>query len=303
MTTKIKVLLGIIAAQLGLIFFALYGREGGQGSSASTPVFALATDSAQVDQIVLGANTLRREPRGWTINGQHPADARLIGQLLGVLRKIEVKRPVPPSQRDSVARRLAAQGMEVQVLAGGQPQNRYRALGIGPDTYAQVAGQPPVQLYLPGYHLNLHEVFALPAGEWRHKTLVATGFASVRALSVRYPENPADDFRIERDSGFYKVAGIGQLDSAMVVNYLGAYRSLNVAAYLDRPGLADSLQKAAPFAILQLQAISERNDLDLRVYVNQQRMLGLLGETGEVVALEPRYFTRFLVRKRDFGKE
>jgi hypothetical protein len=303
MTTKIKVLLGIIAAQLGLLFFALSAREGGRGSQPAVSAFALAADSAQVDKIVLGANTLQRTPSGWTINGQHPADARLVGQLLGLLRKVEVKRPVPPTQRDSVARLLAARGIQVQVYAGGQPQTSYQALGLGPDTYAQTAGQPPVQLFLPGYHLDLHEVFALPAGEWRHKTLVATGFASVRALSVRYPQSPTDDFLIERDSGFYKVGGIGQLDSAMLVNYLGAYRSLQVAAFLDWPGLADSLQKAKPFAILQLQGISERNDLDLRVYVNQQRMLGLVGKTGEVVALEPRYFTRFLVRQRDFGQE
>jgi hypothetical protein len=303
MTTKIKVLIGVIAAQLAFIFFSLTGQpEAGNRPAAQGAAFAITADSASVDKLVFGKNVLQRQRDQWTINATYPADPRLIRQLLDLMRKIEIKRPVADQQRDSVGKMLASQGANIQVYANGQRQNQYQIVGQGPDTYAQLPGQAPVSLFLPGHNLVLHEIFTMPEGEWRNKTIIATGFTSLRELWVRYPANPADDFHIRRDSGFYHVEGIKELDSAMVFNYLNAYQSVNVLAFLDNIKLRDSLGNVPHFAQLEVMAINERNDQTILIYVNRQRMLGVLTKTQEVVALDPRYFTRFLVRKRDFGK-
>jgi hypothetical protein len=303
MTTKLKILLGIIAVQLVVLFLVL--RSGGTNrasASAQASAFALTADSAQVDKVVFGPNTLQRRGGEWTINGNYPADPRLVRQLLDLLRKIEVKRPVAASQQDSLGQQLGKSGLKVEIFADGKIQNTYLVLGQGPDTYAQAPGEGAVQLFMPGYSLVLHEVFAMPEGEWRHKTIISTGFTSLRTLRVRYPASPPDDFFLERDSGFFRVQGIRDLDSAMVFNYVNAYRSVNVLAYLPQPHLLDSLLKISPFAEIDLRAINERNDQLLKIYVNPEAMFGILEKTNELVALDPRYFTRFLVRQKDFGK-
>ncbi|MCU0448575.1 MAG: hypothetical protein MUC97_01865 [Bernardetiaceae bacterium] len=310
MTPKIKLLVGVIAAQVGLIAWLSLSGPGAPsaGSPSEALAFALA-DTAGVDQIGLGPNTLTKQGRGWLINGRHPADGRLVAQLLEILVKVEVKKPAPARLRDSLAKALAGPAHQLTILANGQPKQRYQFGGQGLESYGLAPSGPfanqPMVLFLPGQNLVLYQALQMPAAEWRDKVVLASNFNSLRRLELRYPAQPADDFVITPHQGFYQIEGITQLDSAMTYNYVNAYRRVEVVTYVERPGLADSLKQAAPFATIHWQDINEQRDTQLNIYANPQtpqRLYGVLARTGEVVGLDPRYFTKFLVRKKDFGK-
>jgi hypothetical protein len=308
MTPKIKLLIGLIGVQVALVAWLSWGGGPAAGGPSEALAFALP-DTAGVDQIVLGPNTLTKQGRGWLINGRHPADARLVAQLLEILAKVEVKKPAPANLKDSLAKALAAPSQQLAVLANGQPKQRYQFGGQGLESYGLASGGPfanqPMVLFLPGQNLVLHQALQMPAAEWRDKVVLASNFNSLRHLRVQYPAQPADDFVVTPNQGFYQVEGITQLDSAMAYNYVNAYRRLEVVTYVERPGLADSLKQVKPFAVIDWQDINEQRDTQLAIYANPQtpqRLYGVLARTGEVVGLDPRYFTKFLVRKKDFGK-
>jgi hypothetical protein len=119
---------------------------------------------------------------------------------------------------------------------------------------------------------------------------------------LTYTDKPQESFVIERDSTFFKVQGINKLDSNMVGNYVDAYKNIRVFSFLDKPAMKDSLLKTQPYCIIEVEDIDKSKNNSIKVFTDKKQLFGILGKTEELVELEPRYFTRFFVRKKDFSK-
>ncbi len=303
MSNKIKILLGLILVELVAIAFAIRSDDKQTSmNDNSLQQFALL-DSTGVNRFVFGKNILERNKAGvWIVNQKYSADAPLIRQLFQVLAKIEIKKPVSDNLKKEIATQFQEQGIEVQIFKEGKAVQSLKMLDKERECIVQKPNGEAYVLYVPGYNISLSEVFKLSEGDWRAKTVISSSFFGVKKIALTYAEKPQESFVIERDSTFFKVQGINELDSNMVGNYVDAYKNIRVFSFLDNPAMKDSLLKTQPYCIIEVEDIDKSKNNSIKVFTDKKQLFGILGKTEELVELEPRYFTRFLVRKKDFAK-
>ncbi|GAB4194211.1 MAG: hypothetical protein OHK0057_25100 [Thermoflexibacter sp.] len=303
MSNKIKILLGIILVEIMAIAFSI-STQSKQTSmnDNSLQQFALL-DSTGVHRFIFGKNTLERNEIGtWIVNQKYTADAPLIRQLFQVLAKIEIKKPVSDNVKKEIAEQFQTQGIDIQILKEGKTVHSFKMLDRERECIVQKPDGEAYVIYVPGYNISLSEVFKLSEGDWRAKTVISSSFFGVKKIALTYTEKPQESFVIERDSTFFKVQGISKLDSNMVGNYVDAYKNIRVFSFLDKPAMKDSLLKTQPYCIIEVEDIDKSKNNSIKVFTDKKQLFGILGKTEELVELEPRYFTRFFVRKKDFAK-
>jgi hypothetical protein len=303
MSNKIKILLGVILVEIIAIAFSI-STQSKQTSmnDNSLQQFALL-DSTGVHRFVFGKNTLERNESGtWMVNQKYTADAPLIRQLFQVLAKIEIKKPVSDNLKKEIAEQFQTQGLDIQILKEGKTVQSFKMLDRERECIVQKPDGEAYVLYVPGYNISLSEVFKLSEGDWRAKTVISSSFFGVKKIALTYTDKPQESFVIERDSTFFKVQGINKLDSNMVGNYVDAYKNIRVFSFLDKPAMKDSLLKTQPYCIIEVEDIDKSKNNSIKVFTDKKQLFGILGKTEELVELEPRYFTRFFVRKKDFSK-
>ncbi|MCS7019530.1 MAG: hypothetical protein RMJ87_10585 [Cytophagales bacterium] len=302
MTTKLKILFAIIVLELALIGFWFYKRtsDTSANSSIGENYFAL-TDTAGIDRIVLGKNTFKLSHGEWLLNDRYQADKPLLGELFMLLRKVEVQQLITGKEGEALRNQIDRQGQNVELWRGNQPVLSFRVVGIRGNAYAMAKNSPsPAALYIPGYSINIYEALTLPEGEWRNKNLVSSGWLGIRNLRIRYSETPDQNIDIRRENEFYKVNGVQNLDSAMLYRYIEAYRGFRVYSFLDNPTMRDSLSRLVPFCQIEIETLNSKSGL--HVYASKSGMYGITQPANELVQLEPRYFARFLVRRKDFER-
>jgi hypothetical protein len=303
MTNKIKILTGLIALEIIAIAFSFVSKDTQTSvNNSNSQTFAL-TDTVGVSRLVFGKNILQQNKAGkWTINEKHLADAPLMRQLFALLQKIDIKKPVSANLKAEIIAQIAKQGIDIQFGSANDLRQSFKIIGKEGECYAMRADGEVFVLYVPGYNISLSEVFYLSEGDWREKTVIASRFAGVKKVAISYTAKPQESFVIQRDSTFFKVEGISKLDTNMVGNYVDAFKSVRVFSFLDKPVIKDSLQKIEPYCVITLEDIDKEKSNTIKVFANKQSLYGILGKTDELVELEMRYFTRFLVRKKDFEK-
>jgi muconolactone delta-isomerase len=302
LTAKLKILLAIIVLELAALGFWFYQRGTGTPANASVGEnYFTLTDTTGIDRIVLGKNTFKLSNGEWQLNERYQADKPLLRELFMLLRKVEVQQLITGAEGESLRKDLESQGQTVELWRGNQQVLSFKIFGFKGNAYAIAKdSKAPAALYIPGYSLNIYEALTLPEGEWRNKNLVSTGWLGIRSLRIRYSETPDQNIDIRRDNEFYKVAGVQQLDSAMLYRYIESYRNFRVYSFVDNPPLRDSLRRLIPFCEMEIETLNGNSGIN--VYAGRSGMYGITQPANELVQLEPRYFARFLVRRKDFER-
>jgi hypothetical protein len=303
MTPKIKILLGLIVIEIVAIVFSVSSNDRTTSlTNNNLQQFALI-DSTGVNRFVFGENTLQRNEDGrWTINQKYWADAPLMRQLFMLLEKIEVKKPVSEQMKVEVSKQIQEEGIEIQFFKENMLSQSFKMIDREGECYVLKPDGEAFVLYVPGYNVALSEVFGLTEGDWREKTVIASRFLGLKKITLTYTEKPQESFTILRDSTFFKIDGITKIDTNMVGNYVDAFKSVRVFSFLENPAFRDSLLKTSPYCLIEVEDIDRNKNNAIKVFTDKKTLYGIISKTNELVALEPRYFTRFLVRKKDFEK-
>lgn len=302
LTFKLKILLAVIVLEVALLAFWFYRQSGGNASAPTeSENFFVLSDTSGIDRIILGKNVMQRIGGEWQLNNRYQADKALLHELLTLLQKIEIRQIVDGTEGEQLRSDIEKQGQHVEVWRGKERILAFKIWGNQGNTYAVSAAQRlPAALYIPGYGVDVYEALTLPEGEWRNKTLVSAGWLGIRRIRIRYSETPDQNIDIRRTDEFYDVEGVSRLDSAMLYRYIEAYRNFRVYTFVDNPTLRDSLLRLIPFCEMEIQTLSQKSGLN--VYASKQAMYGITQPGNELVQLEPRYFTRFLMRRKDFER-
>ncbi len=301
-TTKIKILSGIIVLLLFLIGFSLYSPE--QNSTLSE-TFSFAVSQAEtIDRIQFGKIVLERKgEKNWILNQNTPADLETVKELLQILAKIDIKRPVAEAQQAVVAQKIQENGTEVQIFSNGELINQFKIAGEAENSFAISPTGEAFVVYVPSMNIVLHEVFQMSSSDWKDRTIMAVSWLGIKSLAIEYPENPEHSFVLKASEKFYSVEGVQKLDSGMVYNYLQAYQNVRAFMYLDNANLRDSLLSQKPLCRISLSAVSDSDSESVRVWGNKNALLGYMERKQQMIQLQPRSFSRLFVRKKDFEKK
>ena len=199
---------------------------------------------------------LERTADGWTLNHDYRAHQSKINQLFNTLAKMSVRQPVAKAAHDGVVKRLASNGVKVEVYQDVYTINigklklfprvkRTKTFYVGdttPDnmgTYMLSEGaERAMVVYIKNFRGYLSSRFSPLAGNWRDHTIFQTTLANIKSLKVEFEGEPEQDFEIEsvgRHDYQVRQLATNQLvafDTIRVLNLLTSFNDLRFESLL-----------------------------------------------------------------------
>jgi hypothetical protein len=235
--------------------------------------FAVA-DTALVDRIFMvdkmnQSVLLEREGDEWKVNGKYTARKDAIYVLLKTIARLDVKSPVPKSMMNTVISQMAARSVKTEVYKNGKRVKTFYVGGPTADhqgTFMMLENSSmPFIMHIPGFFGYLTTRFFVEEIMWRDQSVFRCPFKQLREIQVDYPSEPAKSYRIinEGPNQFTVLNGSQQMkmvDTIKTKEYLGRFAVVNYQTIINNfpEHRADSLDKAKPFAIIELTDILKR---------------------------------------------
>lgn len=264
---KVAIFLFIILSCVSIYF--LNNRKLNTYNEAKTN-FATA-EIEKVQMIYLAdknKNFVKLSHRGdneWMVNDQYLARKDAMKTILITLQNLRIKSSINSKTFNSVVGTIAAQGIKCELYFDSTSKEPTKVIYIGsptPDnlgTYMMLANSnSPYIMELPGFNGYLSGRFSTRAEDWRDPSIFRCKLQNISSVSIDYPFNQEQSFKIDVGNGQYKIqnaTGIVQnLDSNQAQNYLSYYGYLT---YEGRDNTLsskeqDSLSKATPLIIINL---------------------------------------------------
>ena len=211
----------------------------------------------------------RGGPTGWTVNGQ-PANENAMKNLLQAIRTIEVQRLPSSKAIPNLVANLAGGGILVQLfdVRGRKLRGYYVGGGVngelGTAAIMEESDNPYV-VHLPMWSGNLRHRYSLRDDEWRSKRLLAVDPERVAHLSIEYPRQRAQSFKLQRategtfvlNSFYADGRPPRELPFAAVEGALSRYESYYASRYEndDLPSI-ERARNTLPFATLRVREIN-----------------------------------------------
>lgn len=235
---------------------------GFRDTAAITRIFIADKDGNRSD--------LKKTKNCWVVNDKYNCRNDAVLNLLEVIKLVEVKMPVPKSQRESVIKYMAAQALKVQVYAGEELVKQYyvgHETEDGEGSYMLLADhesgknfKDPYVCFIPGFKGYLLPRFIANENEWRDRIVMNYIPPQLKQVSVQNFEAPADSsFTIElvNANSFKVVNGKGtalSFDEASLRQYLVYLQNISYEVLLTGKNkkLQDSLLVVKPFSSITI---------------------------------------------------
>ncbi len=214
------------------------------------------TDTASVTKIFIADKNvdevlLERQEIGWRLNKQFKANTHLVDFLLGTMRRLKVKAPVPLSSHNNVVARMAAHGVKIEIYQTAHRidlfdkvkllpyEKRTRVFFVGDATQDNLgthmlmegADQPYV-VYIPGFRGFLSSRFTPKVDDWKSHVVFNHKLSDIKSVSVQFTEEPESSYTVEvvDDMGNFDLSNQGKklesYDTLKVLNFLTSFRDL-----------------------------------------------------------------------------
>lgn len=245
-------------------------------------------DVEMIHRIVLsnkqGTADLRREADHWKINGKYRVMQSKIEVLLETIQKLSVRAPVPKIRLQAVMKEFEAGSTKVEIYSGDEdkPSRVYYVDGNTEDskgTYMLMEldgkkAEKPYIIGLPGFVGILSVRYFTDETQWRDTQIFDYSADDIRQITVEYPEQPENSFRISVISpdsfALYPAEGAGdaiqprRIYKEGVMKYLSSFKFLHAEAFDNANPKKDSILGSAPFVSV---TVTGRNDLSEKMIV------------------------------------
>jgi hypothetical protein len=185
-------------------------------------------DTAAVDTVTLGAETLVRDGKSWRANG-YPAASDAIADLLRGLADTSAWSELVAESKSSYDRLGVGtdSGQHVRVVGHGKTLLDVITGKHTPDyggVYLRLANAEPVY----ALHGGIASAVTKTADDWRDKRIVAVASESVATIAIQHGKNA---YTVHRTNPGWKFADGREVDSTTVNTLLGAYRDLRASGF------------------------------------------------------------------------
>jgi len=221
--------------------------------------------------------TLTRNGNHWLLDDKHKVKEGAINGVLAVLEHARVKFIPSKNATKNIIKGIAKNGIKVEAF--DKNNIKLTSFYIGGNTHdaygtyflMEHAAQPYV-LELPFEESILREKFARKYLEWRDYTIFKEDDSKIVELSVEYPKDQTNSFRIIKD-GDYRVESVNKnapatgakTNQKLVDTYLKDYRFL-MAEYIENEHpRKDSISQLLPFCHISLK-FEDGGYKDLKLY-------------------------------------
>lgn len=265
-------LLGLVAVLGLLAYLATTSAPAAQADNTAAERNFGYPDTDNIHRIFLAdregnrADLQRGGPTGWQYDGQ-PANANAMKNLLQAVEQMTVQRLPASKEVPNLVRGLAGGGILVQLFDASGNKLRGYYIGGGTNgelgTAAIVEGSDhPYIVHLPMWSGNLRHRFNLRGDEWRSKVLYSADPERVEYLSIEYPRQQDQGFRLERaDGGAFRLYPHAQSSAApqmvargVAEGMLSRYENYYISRYENADTASISrARNQLPFAVIRLK--------------------------------------------------
>lgn len=225
--------------------------------------------------------------------------------LLETMNRISMRSFVPGPTKNTVIKRLAVYGKEVEIFSG---EERIKHFFVGtetPDqaaTYMMLAGaELPFAMHIQGFNGYLNSRFFTEEYLWRDRTLFGVPKEDIAEVSLTYHFEPTSTFRIDCrgtkpalfDAENKPTAAYEDVNMNI---FLGSFRTANYeAVVIPTDGIwakRDSIQKTVP--VLELTLLAKDGTKQTMLAYRKRPDRDQLGEDGLPLTWDPDRMYAFL---------
>ncbi|MEM1327382.1 MAG: DUF4340 domain-containing protein [Bacteroidota bacterium] len=209
--------------------------------------------------------TLERKGDHWTYNGEFRASPSAITNVMRAVTEVQMRFKPPSAAVPNMVNNLASQGIKVELYnAQGEQLKSYYVGGATPDergTYMIMEGsEQPYVVHIPTWGGNLRFRFTLTGDDWRDKTVFRTPMEEIQSISVEYPKQQNNSFKLNVQGSRYELAPFydfsnlptQKVNRSMAEAYLAEYEQIGAETFKNKYPKQDSVLQSIPFANISL---------------------------------------------------
>ncbi|MEL6720357.1 MAG: DUF4340 domain-containing protein, partial [Bacteroidota bacterium] len=253
--------------------------------------------------------TLERKGDHWIYNGKYKALPNAIDNLMRAFGEVEMSYKPANAAVPNMVSNLATQGIKVELYdKSGERLKSYYVGGETSDsrgTYMIMEGsEQPYIVHIPTWGGNLRARFNLRGNQWRDKTVLEAKVDDIVSVSVEYPKQKNNSFKLEKEGNEYVVKPFYDVTPTInkavsqgsVEGYLVNFKSIGAEAFETDNPRRDSVTQTIPFGIITLKKVNgEEQKIKLFPIYNDVEDAT---KSNEVVTYVERYFAE--VNEEDF---
>jgi len=255
-----------------------------------------------------GAKTrLEREGDHWVYNGKYKANPAVMRPLLDAIEKVRMRYKPANAAVENMVNHLATKGIKVELYnKAGENLKTYYLGGSTQDglgTYMIMEGaEQPYVVELPAWEGNISVRFSHVGDEWRDKSIFDEELEDIQSLSVEYPKQKNQSFRIEARGSSYELSPFYEITPEItrpqaegsIENYLSGFERVIAEGFRNDYSKKDSVRQLIPFSIITLANKSGDSTQARFFTVEEPDKIFQDPSTGEYVRSKPK-FERFYV--------
>jgi hypothetical protein len=250
--------------------------------------------------------TLEYKNGGWVYNGQYRARPTAVEMLLSTMAKVNVWYTPPKIAETNMIKSLGAEGIKVEAYdRSGKKIKSYYVGGVTNDemgTFMIMDGaSQPYVVHIPGFTGQLRVRYMLGDDLWRDRTVFWEKPEDIQSISVEYPQQRSESFRLEKVSTgeytvqpFYATTAPSKRPQRKGVpeGYILQFENVGAESLENQHPQRDSIRALVPFAII---TVGKTNGAVKKVRFWPNEVQYSSAEQREMVI---RYFTD--VNEQDF---
>lgn len=228
-------------------------------------------DPARIGKIFLAdrhgnQTTLERSDDHWIVNGTHRAYDNAVDNLLDAVSRVEMNYKPTEAAVPNIVKNLSTQGLKVEIY--NQRREKIMAYYLGGTTQDERGTfiiredyDQPYVAHLPGWSGNLRARYDLVGDQWRDKAIFRANLDEIEEVSVEYPQQKSQSFRLINDGRNWKVMPF--YDVTPVINrpeqegavetYLTEFEAIYAETFQNQNPTRDSLSNQLPFCSIHLK--------------------------------------------------
>ncbi len=223
----------------------------------------------------------KQENGTWILNDKFLAHDFNVRMLLGTIKDLKVRYPVPLAANDNVLRRLSAVARKVEIYQEVYRINLFDRMKLFPHekltrTYyvgdatqdnmgtfmkMEDADQPYV-VYIPKLRGFVYTRYSTDEDDWRDHTIFKTPLHDFASVQMEFLESPEESFVVEAmDDGNFKMTQLGSdvaipYDTLRMLQFVSAFKDIRFESVLNNklePEYIDSIASGPAAHIITLK--------------------------------------------------
>jgi hypothetical protein len=303
--TLVVVIIGVLLI-INNRYTTLNNAESGfaiEDTASVTRVFMVDKNNNSVELI-------KQSTGRWLIDNEHLAQNYNVIMLLGTMKNLTVRYPVPLAARDNVVRRMASIARKVEIYQEVYRINLFGQIKLFPHekltrtyyvgdatqdnmgTYMLMEGaSQPYVVFLPRLRGFIYSRFSTNIDDWRDHTIFKTPIQDFESVKVEFMEEPEESYIVKTDEkGDFKMTSLNgepiQYDTLRLLQFVSSFKDIRYESILNNklePEYVDSVTSQPVAHIITLKE-QDGDEFVVQTY-RKGGFSELYNEDG--VALEP----------------